>query len=62
LIEVASTPSLSGVNIIMSFNSLADCAKYLEIPTSTLQYRIKKSKSFRFDNKLVEIKKVETLN
>ena len=57
LIEVSSEAKefSSSANILNTFKSLADCAKYLNISTSGLQYRLRKDKPFRFKDKLVKI-------
>lgn len=57
LIEVSSEAQefSSSTNIINTFKSLADCAKYLNISTSGLQYRLRKDKPFRFKDKLVKV-------
>lgn len=45
-------------NNLHSFDSLADCAKFLDVDPSTVSKRINKSIPFLFENKLAYIKKV----
>ena len=44
-------------SIIKSFDSAADCAKYLNISPMTVSHRSRKSNPFLFEGKLVSIKK-----
>lgn len=45
-------------NVIKTFDSQADCAKYLGVTPSVVGRRIQANKSFSFDNKLHYLNKV----
>jgi DNA polymerase/3'-5' exonuclease PolX len=45
-------------NIIKTFNTLTDCAKFLGWSVPAASYRLKKQSLFNFENKLVYIKRV----
>jgi hypothetical protein len=47
-------------NNLHSFDSLVDCAKFLNVKPTTVSKRIIKGISFLFDNKKVYIKKVSS--
>jgi len=49
-------------NTLHSFDSLADCGKFLNVDPSTISKRIKKGIPFLFENKQVYIKKMEVNN
>ena len=45
-------------NVISTFKTLTDCAKYLSMPRSSLDLKFKKKESISFKDKLLYIKKV----
>lgn len=47
---------MSGL-VIKSFDSSADCAKYLEVSPMTVHQRLRKGKSFLYHGKLISIKR-----
>ena len=49
-------------NNLHSFDSHADCGKFLNVDPSTISKRIKKAIPFLFENKQVYIRKVEVNN